>query len=243
MIEILQDYWKFYLVGLYPHGPIGGVAGTLLLSVLSICLCFPVGLALALCQTSPFKSLRLITSNVSALMRSIPLVMMIFWVYFLLPKITGFSISGFTTMLVTLTIFQGAYMGEVIKAGITALPKGQVEAARAIGLNYWQTLASVVLPQVLYNMAPSIISQLVAIIKDTSLGYVISVHELTYAGSQVNSSVMVKPLQVFAITSAFYFVICFSLTSLARYVERVITNRRTATATAPVTAAVTASAS
>ena len=229
MIEIIENYWQFYLVGQYPHGPIGGVAGTLLLSVLSIILCFPIGLMLALCQTSQFKKLRLITSYMSALMRSVPLVMLIFWVYFLLPKFTGFSISGFTTMLVTLTIFQGAYMGEVIKAGINALPPGQYEASRAIGLTYWQTQTTVILPQVIYNMAPSIISQLVAIIKDTSLGYIINVHELTYAGNQVNSSVMVKPLEVFAITSILYFTVCFSLSSLARYVERRVTNRRGAT--------------
>lgn len=228
MIDIIQNYWQFYLVGQYPHGPIGGVAGTLILSILSILLCFPIGLLLALCQSSPIATLRTISKNLSSLMRSIPLVMLIFWVYFLLPKITGFSISGFTTMLVTLTIFQGAYMGEVIKAGIAALPRGQTEAARSIGLSYWQTQTIVVLPQVMYNMAPSIISQLVAIIKDTSLGYVISVHELTYSGNQVNSSVMVKPLEVFAVTSILYFTICYSLSSLARYIERRITNKRNA---------------
>ncbi|MCF1485151.1 amino acid ABC transporter permease [Agrobacterium vitis] len=226
MIELIEQNWKFFLIGQYPYGPLGGIAGTIWLSILSVCFCFPVGLLLALSQTSSIGWLKQVSSTVSSLIRSIPLVMLIFWVYFLLPKLTGYAITGFTTMLVTLTLFQGAYMGEILKAGIMSLPRGQIEAARSIGLSYSQAQTDVILPQVLYNMAPSIISQLVATIKDTSLGYIIGVQELMYAGSQVNSSVMVKPLQVFAITSAGYFIICFSLSSFTRYLEHRITNRR-----------------
>lgn len=227
MLAVLTENWKFFLIGQYPYGPLGGLIATLTLSVLSIVLSFPVGLLLALSQISPFPTLRWTVVLLSSIIRTIPLVMLIFWAYFLLPHLIGYSVSGFATMVFALTIFYGAYMAEIIRAGINALPAGQTEAARSIGLSYVQAQIYVVLPQVLYNMAPSIISQLVATIKDTSLGYVISVNELTYAGGQVNSSLMVKPLQVFAITSLIYFAVCYSLSSFGRYLERRVSTGRT----------------
>lgn len=228
MWEVLASNWQFFLYGQYPHGPIGGLAATLGLSLLAVTLSFPVGLLLALCQTSGVKTLKFLAFVIVSFVRSIPLIMLIFWVFFFIPRLTGAPISGFFTMVCALTIFQGAYMAEVIRAGITALPKGQNEAARSIGMNYFQTQLFIILPQAIYNMAPSIISQLVATIKDTSLGYVISVHELTYAGAQVNSSLMVKPFQVFAIVSLGYFAICYSISSFGRYLERRIQTGRTA---------------
>ena len=226
MIQILHDYWTFFLIGQYPYGPIGGLAATLVLSVTAIVLAFPVGLLFAVCATAPVRRVQVAARVIANLIRSIPLVMLIFWTYFLVPLLVGRSISGFTTMVCTLMIFQGVYLGEVIRAGIQAVPHGQTEAARAIGLSYGRALAHVILPQALYNMLPSIVSQLVATIKDTSLGYVISMQELTFAGNQVNTQVLVAPLQVFAIVSVIYFVICFSISRGAKRLETRIMARR-----------------
>ena len=226
IISILCENGEILLMGQYSNGPLGGLAITLLLSLLGLLLAFPLGILVALARVSPISWLNKPAVCLVYLVRGVPLLMFIFWVYFFVPILIGRTVSGFTTMLVTLVIYEGAYISEIIRAGIEGLPKGQTEAARAVGLSYMQTMRKVVLPQALYNMIPSMISQFVSIIKDTSLAYVISVNELTFAANQVNSILLTKPFEVFLILAAVYFLLGFALTSLARYVERRITNKR-----------------
>lgn len=226
MLLILRDYGTLLLLGQYPNGPLGGLAITLLLSVLGLVLAFPLGVAVALARISPFGWLRRPASAMVYVVRGVPLLMFIFWVYFFVPLLIGRTVSGFTTMVVTLVIYQAAYLSEIVRAGIEGLPKGQTEAARAVGLSHIQTMMKVVLPQALYNMVPALVSQFVSTIKETSLGYVISVNEVTFAANQVNSSLMTQPFQVYFILAAMYFCLCFSLTQLARFLERRITARR-----------------
>ncbi|HSV78497.1 MAG TPA: amino acid ABC transporter permease [Ramlibacter sp.] len=233
---ILRDFWPLLLVGQYPSGPLGGLAITFALSVLGIVLAFPLGILLALARISPYKAFYWPATAVVYVMRGLPLIMVIFWVYFFLPVLLGRPVSGFSTMLATLVVYQAAYLAEVVRAGIESLPRGQMEAARAVGLSYMQAMRKVILPQALYNMVPSMLSQFVSTIKETSLGYVISVNELTFAANQVNSTLLTKPFEVFAILAGIYFVLCFSLTQLARHLERRVARRRageTAGATLP----------
>ncbi|WP_455287772.1 amino acid ABC transporter permease [Cupriavidus necator] len=232
IISILRDNGEMLLLGQYPHGPLGGLAITLLLSALGLVLAFPLGVAVALARISPFRWLRSPAIGFIYLVRGVPLIMFIFWVYFFVPVLIGRPVSGFTTMLVTLVLYEAAYLAEIVRAGIEGLPKGQTEAARAVGLTYMQTMVKVVLPQALYNMIPSMISQFVSIIKDTSLAYVISVNELTFAANQVNTMLLTKPFQVFLILAVVYFALGFALTSLARHVERRISRKRAGTALA-----------
>jgi len=163
-------------------------------------------------------------------MRGLPLIMLIFWVYFFLPALLGRPVSGFSTMLATLVIYEAAYLAEIVRAGIQSLPGGQMEAARAVGLTYMQAMRKVVLPQALYNMVPAMLSQFVSTIKETSLGYVISVNELTFSANQVNSMLLTKPFEVFVLLAAIYFLLCFSLTQVARQLERRVARRRAGTA-------------
>ena len=232
ILSILRDHGPLLLVGQYPNGPLGGLAITFILSVLGVALAFPLGVVLALARISPFRWLYWPATALVYVMRGVPLLMLIFWVYFFLPALLGRPVSGFSTMLVTLVVYQAAYIAEIVRAGIESLPKGQTEAARAVGLSYMQAMRRVVLPQALYNMVPSMLSQFVSTIKETSLGYVISVNELTFAANQINSSLMTKPFQVFAILAAIYFVLCFTLTQLARHLERRVARRRMGAATA-----------
>jgi polar amino acid transport system permease protein len=129
-------------------------------------------------------------------------------------------------MLVTLVIYQAAYLAEIVRAGIEGLPKGQMEASRSLGLSYLQAMRQVILPQALHNMVPTLLSQFISTIKETSLGYVIGVNELTFAANQINTTLLTKPFQVFAILAAMYFMLCFSLTLLTRRLERRIAARR-----------------
>ncbi|AQV97243.1 amino acid ABC transporter permease [Cupriavidus necator] len=226
ILLILRDYGTLLLVGQYPNGPLGGLAVTLLLSLLGLTLAFPIGVVIALARLSPFRWLRWPAIALVYLARGVPLLMFIFWVYFFVPLLIGRTVTGFTTMVVTLVIYQAAYLSEIVRSGIEGMPKGQAEAARALGLSYIQTMRKVILPQALYNMIPALVSQFVSTIKETSLGYVISVNEVTFAAMQINSSLMTQPFQVYFILAAIYFCLCFSLTQLARFLERRITARR-----------------
>lgn len=226
LYSILHDYWKLLLIGSYPQGPLGGLAMTLLLSVASLMLAFPFSIALALARTSGRIGLYRFSTAWVTVIRGIPLVMLIFWVYFLVPLLIGRNISGFVTMLCTLVVYESAYISEIIRGGIQALPRGQYEAGKALGLNYVQCHLRIILPQALFNALPSLLNQFVSIIKETSLGYVINVQELTFAANQVNGQVLTLPFQIFFILAAGYFTVCYALTRAAHWLERYVQSKR-----------------
>ena len=226
IISIIRDNALLLLIGQYPQGPLGGLAITLLLSVISIVLAFPLGVVIALARLGSLTWLRWPATAAVYVVRSVPLIMFIFWVYFFVPRLIGHEVSGIATMLVTLVLYEAAYLAEIVRAGIEGLPGGQMEAARAVGLSYLAATARVTLPQALYNMVPALIGQFVSTIKDTSLAYIISVNDLTFAANQINSTLLTKPFEVFAILAGLYFVLCLSLTRLARHVEQHIVQKR-----------------
>lgn len=232
IFTILQQNWTLFLIGQYPHGPLGGLAATLILAVLALIFAFPLGLLLAMARISPWDPLRWFSTVWVYVLRGIPLLMVIFWTYFLVPLLIGHNITGFTTMLCTLVIYQSAYLSEIIRGSIQALPAGQYEASRALGMGYMRTTLWVILPQALYNALPSLLSQFISIIKETSLGYVINVQEITFAANQVNNQLLTKPFQVFFILAVIYYLLCFALTHLADWLERRIARKRLGTVTA-----------
>lgn len=225
-IQIVSDNWLLLLVGQYPNGPLGGIAATLLLSILGITLAFPFSVLIALARLSPWRVLRWPATGLVYTMRGIPLLMIIFWVYFLVPLAIGQSVPGFVTMVCTLVIYEAVFLSEVVRAGIQALPKGQMDAARALGHGHLGAMRYIILPQALYNMMPSIVSQFVSTIQETTLGYVINVPELTFAANQINNQLLTKPFEVFLILAVTYFSVCWSLTQLANWLERRIAAKR-----------------
>lgn len=226
VFEILRDNWLLLLIGQYPNGPLGGIACTLILSLLAIVLAFPLSVLLALARLSPWRMLNWPATAVVYIARGVPLLMVILWVYFLVPLLIGRNVSGFVTMLCTLVLYEGAYLAEVVRAGIEALPKGQMEAARALGHSHLGAMRLVILPQALFNMLPAMLSHFVSTIKETTLGYVINVPELTFAANQVNNQLLTKPFQVFFILAVIYYAVCWSLTQAAVALERRIETRR-----------------
>jgi len=233
VIEIVRNNWLLLLIGEYPHGPLGGIFATLILSILGISLAFPVSVLLALARLSPFAVLRWPVTGLVYVTRGVPLLMIILWTYFLLPVLLGRPVSGFVTMLCTLVLYEGCYLSEVVRAGIEALPKGQAEAARALGHGYYNRMRYIILPQALYNMLPSMLSQFISTIQDTTLGYVINVQELTFAANQINNQLLTKPFQVFFILAITFFAVCFTLTRLTHLLEQRIAARRRGTADQP----------
>lgn len=227
MIDILREHGLFLLVGQFPNGPIGGLVATILIAVLGLLLSFPCAVLLALARVSSYGWLRHPAAAIIAFFRAMPFLMVIFWGYFLLPWLLGRPVGGFATMVAVLVIYESSYLAEVIRSGIEGVGKGQSEAASSLGMGYWQTMLLVILPQALHNSLPAMLGILISIIKETSLGYVISVNEFTFASVQVNSLLLTKPVEVFSIVAITYFILCFMLTQVARTLDRRIQRRRT----------------
>jgi polar amino acid transport system permease protein len=220
MIELIQDYWLYFLVGQYPNGPLGGLALTVLLSGAALLLAMPLGLLLGIARVSPWRALRWPTAALVQVVRAVPLLLVVFWAYFFLPAVTGVKTGQATTMLMTLVLFDAVYLAEIVAAGLKALPRGQMESARSLGLNYMQSLRLVALPQALRHVLPSLVNQLVATIKATSLGYIIGLSEVSFIATQVNTLVFTKAVEVYIILALTYFVLCFGLSRLAFLLER-----------------------
>lgn len=209
--KILYDFGLLLLLGGYPHGPLGGLALTLCLAISGLVLSFPLAVLVGIARTSTWRPLAWLALGLTSLVRGLPVLMLIFWAYFIVPLITGYSVSGVTTVVCALVVYETAFLAEVIRAGIQSVPRGQVEAARSLGLSHARCMQRIVLPQALRQMTPSILNQFISLIKNTSLGYIISVNELTSAAYQVSGQLLTKPFQVYFILASFYFVICYFL--------------------------------
>jgi polar amino acid transport system permease protein len=220
MKELIGTYWLYFLVGQYPNGPLGGLALTLLLAAAGLLLALPLGVLLGVARLSRFRSLRWPVTALVMAVRGTPLLMVVFWAYFFLPSVTGAKTSQFSTMLIALVVFDAAYLAEIIRAGIQGVPRGQSEGARSLGLSSFGALRFVVLPQALRSMLPSLVNQFASTIKETSLGYIIGLQEISLIASQINNLEFNKPAQVYIILAATYFLLCFGLSRFAFWLER-----------------------
>jgi polar amino acid transport system permease protein len=185
-----------------------GVAGTV------------IGLLLGLAATSPSRVARILATAFVYVIRGIPLLIIVFFAYFGVPLLfPNLSVSAFLTAVVALTIFASAYLAEIFRGSINAVPKGQWEAADALGLGYVKKFRYVILPQAMRIVVPPAIGFLIALIKDSSLVTVIGVIELTHAGTIV-SNLTANPILAYSVVAAFYFVICYGVSRLGRWWER-----------------------
>lgn len=226
MMDFLHTYGMMFLVGSWPNGQIGGFAGTLLLAALGLLLAFPFALLIGIARTSGIRSVKTVATIWVYTFRSIPLIMIIFWAYFMLPVLTGMEIPPFSTALCAIVVYESAFLAEIIRAGLESLPRGQVEASRAIGLGYFKTLTSIQLPQALSNMIPSLLNQFVSTIKATSIVYIIGVQEATFSAQQINSIELTGTLRTYLILALFYFLLCALLSRLSKVLETHLYNRR-----------------
>lgn len=218
--SVIQDNLPYLLLGAYPDGPIGGAALTLILSLLSGVLAGILGLSLGIALTVMRGKPRLALLAVLGFFRAIPVLMLIFWSYFLLPIVFQVDVPALPTVVLALSLIGGAYLAHSVHAGIQSLPAGQWAAARALGMRPWQVLSLIILPQALPIMLPSFLNQWISLIKDTSLAYVIGVGELSFVATQVSNRVMVHPTEVFLFVAVVYFIFCWSLDVLATRLTR-----------------------
>jgi polar amino acid transport system permease protein len=224
--QVIADNIVYFMVGRWPAGPLGGVGLTLYLAVASCILSFFGGLTLGLLSVSRRRWISWPSMLVINTIRGVPLLMVIFWMYFLLPAIFGKTITETRTVILGLTFFTSAYMSQIVRAGIEGIPKGQMEAARSTGLKHWQAMLYIILPQGLRNMIPSFVNQFVSLIKDTSLAFIVGVSELTHVATQINNRTMVFPTEIFFFIAVVYFIICYAFTSLSRTLEKRLSWRK-----------------
>lgn len=209
--DVVWNNLPYLLWGAYPYGPIGGAALTIWLSLLSGVASAVLGLVLGVWLYMSRGAVHTGLVLFLGFFRAIPVLMLIFWTYFLLPVVLGFSVPELTTVVCALALIGGAYLAHGVAAGLRSVGQGQWEAGISLGLGRWRVLRLVVLPQSLRRMAPSFVNQWVALIKDTSLAYVIGVPELSFVATQVNNRAMVYPAEIFLFVALVYFVICGAL--------------------------------
>jgi len=217
--QVIADNFTYFMIGRFPDGPLGGLGLTIYLAVASCILSFFGGLILGLLSISRITWVRYPALAFINLVRGMPLLMVIFWMYFLLPALFG-KVAESQTVIMALTLFTSAYMSRIVIAGIEGIPKGQTEAAISTGLKPWQAMLYIVLPQGLRNMIPSFVNQFVSLIKDTSLAFIVGVSELTHVGTQINNRTMAFPTEIFIFIALVYFILCYAFTSLSRWLEQ-----------------------
>ncbi|MGH9225910.1 MAG: amino acid ABC transporter permease [Acidimicrobiales bacterium] len=176
-----------------------------------------IGALMALARLSRTRALRWLATFYVEFFRGVPLVLLIFFAAFGLPRY-GLRWSLFAYLVLGLTIYNGAVLGEIFRAGILSLDRGQTEAAYSIGLGYWPTMLLVVIPQAARRMIPAIVSQLVTLLKDTSLGSAIALEEVLRRG-RINGEFFQNPLQSLFVVASIYIVVNFTLSRIARRLE------------------------
>ena len=204
-----------------------GMTFTLTLTALVIVGGIFFGTLLAMMRLSHFKVLALVATGYINLMRSVPLVLVIFWFYFLVPYIGAWivgasqpiKVGAFFSSLITFTMFEAAYYAEIMRAGIQSIPRGQVWAGYALGLNYWQTMGKVVLPQAFRNMVPILLTQTIVMFQDTSLVSILSITDFLGAASKVAERDG-RYVEMYLFTALVYFVICVAGSYLVRRMQR-----------------------
>jgi general L-amino acid transport system permease protein len=203
----------------------GGFPLTMLLATLSIGMAFPIALLVGIGRTSKLPAIRAFCTIYVELIRGVPLISVLFMASFMLPLFMpqGFSVDVLIRVLVGITLFTAAYMAEVIRGGLQAIPKGQVEAAATLGLSYWQTQRKIVLPQALALVVPSLMNNFIALFIDTSLVTIVSLYELMGAhGLAFNSDADWRPFKIegYIFIALIYFTFCFAMARYSAWVEK-----------------------
>jgi glutamate/aspartate transport system permease protein len=199
-----------------------GLQLSLLLTFLAVLGGIFFGTLLALMRLSGILPLSLLAGTYVNLIRSVPLILVIFWFYFLVPLALGRPIGNFYSALIAFTLFEAAYFSEIIRAGIQSVRKGQVHAAQATGLNYWQTQRYIVLPQAFRNMIPILVTQGIILFQDTSLVFVVSLRDFMTVSSIV-ARTEGRLVEMYIFAALVYFAICFAGSLFVRRLQKAST--------------------
>jgi glutamate/aspartate transport system permease protein len=203
-----------------------GMVFTVTLTLLAMTGGIIFGTILAMMRLSSNRAVSTVAGGYVNLMRSIPLVLVIFWFFFLVPYIYGalrgegkpIAIGAWMSAVITFTMFEAAYYCEIMRAGIQSIPRGQVWSGYALGLNYWQTMGFIVLPQAFRNMIPVLLTQTIILFQDTSLVYVISATDFLGAASKVANRDY-RLVEMYTFVAVVYFVLSYAMSALVKRLQ------------------------
>src|SRR5215471_7632579 len=216
--SVITNNFRFLILqGLIGFGPF--VGGTLRLAIPAILLGFLLGIFVGLARLSAARWVRVPATLYVEFFRGVPLVMVIFWIWFIIPQVLRLPVPEYGVALTAFVIFEAAYFGEIVRAGVQSVPRGQVEASTAVGLTAAQTMRFVVLPQAIRNMVPALVTQMIVLFKDTSLDSIIGYMDLTKAAQIVNNR-EIKPFELYLFIAIVYFIFTYSMSRCARRFER-----------------------
>jgi len=215
--RVIADNFSFLILqGLIGFGPFAG--GTLRLALPAIVLGFLLGTFIGLARLARSPWVTAPAKIYVEFFRGVPLVMVIFWFWFIIPALLGRSLPEYAVALTAFVIFEAAYLAEIVRAGIQSVPRGQVEAATATGLKRAQLMRHVILPQALRNMIPALVTQFIVLLKDTSLASIIGYLDLTKAAQIVNNR-EIRPFELYLFIAGVYWLCSYAMSRYAAYLE------------------------
>ena len=211
--------WHFEVIWEYRIVFVNGAVITAELTVLAWTIGVVLGLIIALTRLSPFIWLRAPATLFVETFRSTPALVQLVWLYYALPIITGLQMSAFTSVAVGLGLHTAAYFGEIFRGGIISIERGQVDAAKSVGMVYWQAMVRIILPQAIRRMLPPFMNETANLVKLTSLGSVLAVYELLHASNNLITNTY-RPLEVYTMAAITFAVIIYPMIHGARMMER-----------------------
>lgn len=210
--------WDFSVVFEYRDVFLRAIGTTLTLAIMTIICGMILGLILYLLRTSSWRPVYGIITAIVEVLRAVPPLVLLVWIYYCMPILTGLSLSGFQTGVLALSLYSSAFYSEIFRAGFQSIEKGQIEAGFSVGMSRTQILRRITGPLAFQRIFPPLVSQCVLVIKNTSLAGYIAVAEILYQGQQVSIRTF-RPLEVLTIVAAIFLAIILPLTFLANRME------------------------
>ncbi|SHH19991.1 amino acid ABC transporter membrane protein, PAAT family (TC 3.A.1.3.-) [Caloranaerobacter azorensis DSM 13643] len=207
--SFLAKYYMFFIYGL---------KNTILLAIFSVCLGVILGIFLALMKISKNRILNIISTSYIEFIRGTPLLVQLYIIYYGLPNI-GIDLPDFLAGIIALSINSAAYVAEIIRAGIQAVDKGQMEAAKSLGMTHNMTMKYIIIPQAFKNILPALGNEFIVVIKESSIVSIIGIHELMYNADTVRGNTF-QPFEPLIVVALIYFIITFTLSKLLGLAER-----------------------
>ncbi|MTH07972.1 ABC transporter permease subunit [Turicibacter sanguinis] len=209
MIKILDQYWYVFLEGL---------GGTLSLAAITVFFGMIFGAVLAIIKLSKSKIVQFISTAYIEIIRGTPLLLQLYFFWLFLPKYLPFEISDWTCIVIAIVINSSAYVAEIIRAGIQAVDKGQMEAAKSLGMSDVHMMTRIIFPQAVKNILPALGNEFIMMVKETSLASVFFINDLMTSYQMIKSATF-KPIAPLMITAVIYFIVTFSLSKVVKAME------------------------
>lgn len=216
--------WDFSIIWDYRHLLVQGLMMTIVLAMITIALSMIVGLFMALLRDSKILFVDGILSVFVSIVRAVPILVLIVWMYYCLPIITGLKLNGYTTVIIALTIYSAAFYSEIFRGGIRSIDRGLIEAGEAVGMTRAQVFRRIVGPLAFQRIFPPLVNQCILVLKNTTLAGYVAVPELLYLGQQISVRTF-RPLELLTVVAGLFILTIVPLTLIAERIEKSYHNK------------------